>query len=742
MRGCARLPIGTFLSTVAFLCSIYCGFAAAGPLVWINDGGNNILTVDTGTGAVTTVANVAGTFPNGILQDIALSASGQLYGITGNSMLYQINSSTGAATLVGTTGIPTANALTFGPDGTLYAASSSNFVLYTVNTTTGAATGLPGSMGTASGGDLAFNNGQLYLTGSNDQLVQVALGSAVSGRNLGMLGANIVGTLPGGVLPGFGATGLATDSSGRLLATAGNTIYQVNTSNGAFTPLTSFTGPGPGVEVAFGATGALQSPSLFQTQTFTPNVPPAPTSTVPLASLPSPSHPLLDIFNSLGTNDPQVAAGIADNVHRQFILDQIEALEQPTPCGLFTCQAWSPVTKNAISVVANALTFGGVALSTLNAPVAATYDLASNVAASAGLFTWLLQPPDNQQLIWANRAVTLLDNATVTGTTGTVLGGQVTVAGGAAGLFGVGALLGADLVLWTDIIPNELRGLSQADPPASQYTTPISISLRVMPSLTGTGMPSLDRFLTDFTNASLQTSFYLNALLATIDRFSAAYQAGDAQSALLQLETMLVYLNLLKDALANSQALFDELPGMLQLAGLANTVPDPLAYTNLQDYLNTSGMPVNLVQMLLSEGQSMSDISLLYSSLASIDTALLPVGSDLYDAAVQASMLFDQTLGPIEGTAISSVPEPRTLSLLIAGICAAGLLPVLARRPRTDRITRPPTSPATAVVVVRSLPRSDRRAPCHLRPAAPIPSPRRRRSHALVAHCPRRFLCC
>ena len=110
-----------------------------------------------------------------------------LYGITGNS-LYAINTSTGAATLVGRLGhgIWTANALVFSSSGTLYAADS--WTLYTVNTGSGLATEV-GPMGFGSGGDLAFAGGTLYLATFWGQLAMVNP-STGSGTLVGQLGAS------------------------------------------------------------------------------------------------------------------------------------------------------------------------------------------------------------------------------------------------------------------------------------------------------------------------------------------------------------------------------------------------------------------------------------------------------------------------------------------------------------------------------------------------------------------------
>jgi len=106
-----------------------------------------VYNIDTTTGALTLIGN------SGIpqLQDLALSPDGIYYasaGLTGNQQLVTINPTTGAGTVVGPIapggGLQFMNGLAFGNDGTLYGTgtppggTSSN--LYRIDRTTGATT--------------------------------------------------------------------------------------------------------------------------------------------------------------------------------------------------------------------------------------------------------------------------------------------------------------------------------------------------------------------------------------------------------------------------------------------------------------------------------------------------------------------------------------------------------------------------------------------------------------------------
>ena len=230
----ACIQLRRFFSGLLAVATLTCvGAVHAAPAFIVSDTASNLLRVDSATGAATLIGNTGAVGP---LTDLAVSPTGVLWGITFTS-LYRINPSTGALTFVGEHGVFAANALAFAPNGTLYTAAGNSPILYTLNTSTGVATALPGGMGTNSDGDLAFNNGQLYLAGTNGQLVRITLGATITGTNVGSFGVVDV-------------YGLAPGATGTLLALAGRTVYEANTITGALTPLFSYTGFGVGLGMA------------------------------------------------------------------------------------------------------------------------------------------------------------------------------------------------------------------------------------------------------------------------------------------------------------------------------------------------------------------------------------------------------------------------------------------------------------------------------------------------------------
>lgn len=219
MNKLKQLGIATALSLAA-------SSVTAVPIMYVDDSGGNLATVDVVTGNVNVIGNMGV-----VMTDIAFSPTGSLFGIT-FSGVYSINPTTAAASFIGNHSISGGNALVFASDGTLYGAGFSSTSLFSINPLTGAGSNL-GDMGFASGGDLAFNGGNFFMASSGNQLIDIDLGLIANSSAVGPFGV-------GGVF------GLATGDNGILYAVAGTTVYTVNTSTGAASNPVSFAGQGLG----------------------------------------------------------------------------------------------------------------------------------------------------------------------------------------------------------------------------------------------------------------------------------------------------------------------------------------------------------------------------------------------------------------------------------------------------------------------------------------------------------------
>lgn len=184
----------------------------AEPIIYVNDLWGQLGKVDVATGSVTLIGSM-GT----VMTDIAFDPSGNLWALS-FSNFYKVDPTTGNATLVGNHSIPDGNALVFGQDGTLYAAGNSSTSLYTINTSTGQATSI-GSIGYYAAGDLAFLDGDLFLTTTSDHLVRIGLGGTLNVTDVGPLGISSV-------------LGLARGDDGVMYGVSGIQILTINTSTG------------------------------------------------------------------------------------------------------------------------------------------------------------------------------------------------------------------------------------------------------------------------------------------------------------------------------------------------------------------------------------------------------------------------------------------------------------------------------------------------------------------------------
>jgi hypothetical protein len=137
-------------------------YAPDGTLFGIANNGSSLVTFDSTNGAVTTVASLD--VPG--LESIAYAPDGTLFGAA-QSGLYTIDPTTGASAFIGNFGNPynlnLAQNIRFDSDGNLYLSNTGdNTDIYQVNTNTGSAT----LVGEVTGySDLILENGSQYMYG-------------------------------------------------------------------------------------------------------------------------------------------------------------------------------------------------------------------------------------------------------------------------------------------------------------------------------------------------------------------------------------------------------------------------------------------------------------------------------------------------------------------------------------------------------------------------------------------------
>ena len=169
------------------------------------------------------------------------------------------------------------------------------------------------------------------------------------------------------------------------------------------------------------------------------------------------------------------------------------------------------------------------------------------------------------------------------------------------------------------------------DPPTADFTAvvqPASIDLSSLPT---TGNATLDALFGKNRVDALRSQSFLEAVNATYDRYTAAYNAGDSKSALLQIEALLNFMHLYDGAAADCGADLVALRAALQRTGMVDQPYDPQAFASLQANVSANGVPQPITQALLNAGLTQQEI----------------------DAGTQAFLTADGSQG--SGTAFGSV---------------------------------------------------------------------------------------
>jgi hypothetical protein len=159
-----------FVAAVSFGFALAAGTtgasASAATLYGIDNGANSLVTIDSVTGTKNTVGSLG---TNVDFSDLAWDGTTLfMLGGRGNNGLYSVNTTTGAATFIGSHGISDLFGLAYNPlNGTLYASQfSGGSGVYTLNASTGAAT-LLSDAGPGIGG-MTFNSSLGQLIGTQD----------------------------------------------------------------------------------------------------------------------------------------------------------------------------------------------------------------------------------------------------------------------------------------------------------------------------------------------------------------------------------------------------------------------------------------------------------------------------------------------------------------------------------------------------------------------------------------------
>jgi len=218
----------TFITSAMFILFGVTSYGQpAGTLYGSTGNSNQLITINTTTGAGSLVAPISGTAGN--VTEIEFRADNVLFGSTGggNSEIVTINPTTGVATLVGIHAFGAVNGLDFDAGGTLFGAFFNPGIstdLVTVNQTTGALTTIGVIITPDQVTGLTFSPGGIlygvHNSGPATPSSLITINPATGASTLvGAIGFNNVGAIefgPGGIL--YGGIGTAGTNPGDLIS--------------------------------------------------------------------------------------------------------------------------------------------------------------------------------------------------------------------------------------------------------------------------------------------------------------------------------------------------------------------------------------------------------------------------------------------------------------------------------------------------------------------------------------------
>jgi hypothetical protein len=206
--------------------SNFVGAKWPGPIIYIADLSGRLGTVELATGKVVALGNLGRQ-----LTDITFCPNQKLYGVS-FTHLYEITRSPLTLRQIGSFGSLGINALTCDRQNRLIAHSNTVSRLYRLSLTTGAAT-LIGNTGVyRSAGDLVFHEQDLLLTSTANSIVDLNPAN---------------GSVQGNVFHGISNLyGLISIGPNELIGCAGTNVYRVNRTTGATSLLGNYVSAGLG----------------------------------------------------------------------------------------------------------------------------------------------------------------------------------------------------------------------------------------------------------------------------------------------------------------------------------------------------------------------------------------------------------------------------------------------------------------------------------------------------------------
>jgi hypothetical protein len=244
-------------------------------------------------------------------------------------------------------------------------------------------------------------------------------------------------------------------------------------------------------------------------------------------------------------------------------------------------------------------------------------------------------------------------------------------------------LLMANLIVWGDILPAQMRKFA-VDPPDAAYSRLVDAIVPTLLPVANAGSPRANEYFTRLNATTLKAAGLLDAVNTSYDRYTAAHEAGDAASAVLQLTAWLHYVTEVRNVLREAEDLFGQAGAVMESLGFKTGPPDAALVASTRNDLQKAGLPPELKVFLTGLGFDEARLTRITQDIAAAAIVEPDVPDLSRTLALVASALLQAANGkattaqvvPVESTTISD----WTLVLVLLLVACGGLGIVLLRR--------------------------------------------------------------
>lgn len=222
----------------------------------------------------------------------------------------------------------------------------------------------------------------------------------------------------------------------------------------------------------------------------------------------------------------------------------------------------------------------------------------------------------------------------------------------------VSLLLWLNSSIWKILVVPQLKQIAN-DPYDPNYNALFEPTPLALPDLPSSGNILLDSRLADIYKGQQQIYLNLKGVNVSYDRYAAALQASDAESAALQLQAILYYLGLYNDELQDMATGLYSLQSLLQGIGYQDMAFDSTLLADIQTSLATNGFSPDEITLLDSLGVPGEGIDTVRQDILGLDPKMFP--TSFYSSLDNLAGSYRQS-SALES---KSVPEPPSYTLVL-----------------------------------------------------------------------------